>query len=278
VLYADESLDDVWICGAGGGFGGGDRARPPDLGVPFKAGFASISDAGLEAGHGAVREVMAAPIVSPNSTSTFSPMSSEPTSMQCVMASISTASFAAPASNAGAGGEDASEEVTTLGGGRGGRGRGGMGWMGGGVAAPTNRPPTHVRPPSVAMRSSIVSPSPGGGSTILGEHMRSGGSSVFERAPSGCSCVCVRACVRACVCVGLCIHLTQMFAMSLWRAHIPQLGALVLGEVRVCPHLEARRHYHQESEMGRAGQGCVEAGWGRGRARLMATTVNPQGK
>jgi len=185
----------MWICGAGGGFGGGERARPPDLGVPFKAGFASISDAGLEAGQGAVREVMAAPILSPTSTSTFSPMSSVPASVQCVTASTSTASFATPASNAGAGGENGSEEVASLGGGRGGRGRGGMGWMGGGVAAPTNRPPTHARPPTVAMRSSIVSPSPAGGSTILGEHMRSGGSSVFERAPSGCSCVCVCVCV-----------------------------------------------------------------------------------
>ena len=137
-----------------------------------------------------MREVMAVPVLSPNSTSTFSPMASAPTSVQLVTAPTSIASFTPSApGEAGAGGAGNSEEMASMGGGRGGRGRGGVGGMGG--VAPTNPPPTHPRPPSVASRSSIVSPHPAGGSRILGEHMRSNGNSVFDRAPSGAS-VCVR--------------------------------------------------------------------------------------
>lgn len=146
---------------ANGGLGGISRARRPgELGATFKTGIATIVESGnADSGGSGVREVMAAPILSPSSASTMSPI------LSGYAAQHVPGSSAAPLLP-GSGGT--LEQGGLSGIGRGGRGAG----VGRGVAppvpVPASGPPVHSRPPSVASRAHAGTPHQGGPSHVLG--------------------------------------------------------------------------------------------------------------
>jgi len=161
------------------GFAGGlARARrPTELGGTFKTGIASIAESGsADSGGSGVREVMAAPILSPSSAATGSPISSG----YAQQAAGSSSTLLPPSGGSGGG----VGEVHSIG--RGGRGAG----AGRGVAppAPAFGAPVHPRPPSVASRAH-ASPHPGATSShvlgsLVGENAGGMNASHIVRLPS----------------------------------------------------------------------------------------------
>lgn len=171
------------VGGESDGIGGRDRAhRPRELGGTFKTGIATIVESGnADSGGSGVREVMAAPILSPSSATTMSPLSSGYSGYASQQAAGSAAA-PPPSATRGAAGQGAVPGI-----GRGFRGAG----VGPGAPppAPASGPPVHSRPPSVASRSHAASPHHGAPAHVLGSLAaeNAGGmtASHFARLPSG---------------------------------------------------------------------------------------------